>query len=406
MTGPGFRLTSSPLLDAAFVERPNRFLVRCRLNNGNRIDAYLANPGRLQELLLPGARMWVRQNTVSAEAPARPARTLYTALAVERDGRPICLDTHITPRVAGYLIERGSIPELKAARVIRYEVTSGHNRFDILIEQDGEQVLVEVKSVTLYGNDVAMFPDAVTERGRRHLIELAALSRAGRRVLVIFVAHTPGVHWFMPDYHTDLEFARTMLETRHDVGMLAVAIGWQADLSLADDTRMLDVPWDFLEREVHDRGAYILVLQLRRPREVDVGSLGRIAFEPGYYVYVGSAMRSLTARIDRHLRHRKTMHWHVDYLRDVADAVKASPIRTSQRIEQSIASALSGVLSAGPAGFGASDSSQVTHLFYGVSDPLQDRRFHRVLQEFRMRPPSPPLVPMVNAIPVNEQGGL
>lgn len=385
--GPSFRLSSGALLDAAFVERPNRFLVRCRLADGNRIDAYLANPGRLQELLLPDARVWVRQNTVSTKAPAVSARTLYTALAVERDGRPICLNTHITSRIAGYLIERGSIPELRAARVIRYEITSGHNRFDMLIEQGGEQVLVEVKSVTLYGNDVAMFPDAVTERGRRHLVELAALSRDGRRVLVIFVAHTPGVHWFMPDYHTDLEFARTMLETRHDVGMLAVAIGWQPDLSLADDVRMLDVPWDFLEREVDDRGAYILVLQLRRSREVEVGSLGRIAFEPGYYVYVGSAMRSLTARVDRHLRHRKTMQWHIDYLRDAADAVKALPVRTSQRIEQSIAMALGGILSAGPAGFGASDSSQVTHLFYSVSDPLQDRRFHRVLQEFRMRSP-------------------
>ncbi|MBI4304953.1 MAG: hypothetical protein HY678_01410, partial [Chloroflexi bacterium] len=90
---PGFRLTDGKLLEAAFLERPNRFLVRCRLVNGRRVDAFLPNPGRLHELLLPGARIWVRENAAPARASSVPARTLFTALAAERDGRPICLDT-------------------------------------------------------------------------------------------------------------------------------------------------------------------------------------------------------------------------------------------------------------------------------------------------------------------------
>ena len=382
-----FRLTEAATIDASFVERPNRFLVRCRLANGQLVDAFLPNPGRLHELLIPGARMWVRKNRPPVDVPGARARTVHSALAVERDGSPICLDTHITPRVTGYLIERGLVPRLKGARVVRYEVASGHSRFDILIELDGEQVVVEVKSVTLYGNDVAMFPDAVTERGRRHFMELAALSKAGRRVLVVFVVHTQKVRWFMPDYHTDLEFARTMLATRREVEVLALSVSWRHDLSLVEEPRVLDVPWDFLEREVQDRGAYLLVLRLERPRSVEVGGLGRIAFEPGYYVYVGSAMQYLTARIDRHLRRRKTMQWHIDYLLDAADRVRALPIRTSQRIEQSVAGALAGVMAPGPAGFGASDSPLPTHLFFGGTDPLQDRRFLDVLQMFRMRSP-------------------
>ncbi|MBI4219334.1 MAG: DNA/RNA nuclease SfsA [Chloroflexi bacterium] len=385
--GPRFRLTRGRLLEAAFVERPNRFLVVCRLANGRRVDAFLPNPGRLHELLLPGARMWVRENAAPAIASPAPARTLFTALAVERDGRPICLDTHITARVAGHLIERGLVAQLKGSRVLRYEVAAGHSRFDMLVERKGEQILTEVKSVTLYGNGVAMFPDAVTERGRRHFTELAALSREGRRAMVIFIVHTPDVRWFMPDYHTDFEFARTMLAARRDLEIFPLAVAWRPDLSLAEEVRVLDVPWDYLEREVQDRGVYLLVMRLDHPRAVETGSLGSITFKPGYYVYVGSAMANLGARIGRHLRRRKTMHWHIDYLRDVADTVKALPVRTSQRVEEPLASTLAAVLMPGPPGFGASDSSQATHLFYSVSDPMQDRRFHDALMAYRMRAP-------------------
>jgi sugar fermentation stimulation protein A len=99
-------------------------------------------------------------------------------------------------------------------------------------------------------------------------------------------------------------------------------------------------------------------------------------------------MHSLTARIDRHLRRRKTMRWHIDYLGNIADKAKALPIRTSRRIEQPLAGALASILAPGPAGFGASDSDQATHLFYSAYDPLQDRRFLDVLQAFRMAAPA------------------
>ncbi|MBI4305154.1 MAG: GIY-YIG nuclease family protein, partial [Chloroflexi bacterium] len=182
--------------------------------------------------------------------------------------------------------------------------------------------------------------------------------------------------------------ARTMLAARRDLEIFPLAVAWQPDLSLAEQVRVLDVPWDYLEREVQDRGAYLLVLRLDHPRAVETGSLGLITFQPGYYVYTGSAMANLPARIGRHLRRRKTMHWHIDYLREAADTVKALPVRTSQRIEEPLAKALSGILSAGPSGFGASDSSQATHLIYSATDPMQDRRFHDVLQSFRMRAPN------------------
>ncbi len=146
----------------------------------------------------------------------------------------------------------------------------------------------------------------------------------------------------------------------------------------------LPIDWQLLQREAQDRGAYLLLMQLIKPRTVRVGALGTLQFDRGYYVYVGSAMKQLAARMARHLRRRKQMHWHVDYLRDVADTVRTVPVRSSQRLECAIAHGLGEVLAPGPGGFGCSDCSCRTHLYTSAKDPLHNPAFHRVLQSFRI----------------------
>ena len=369
------------VLQGQFVDRPNQFLVRCRLD-GRLIRAFMPNPGRMHELLFPGVTLYLEP------APASGIRrTRYTVLAVERDGKPIFLHTHLTNRVARFLIDHKRIPALETAEVIDSEVTVGRSRFDFLLRAGREQIHLEVKSCTLFGNGVAMFPDAVTDRGRKHLVELAAMRGPGARPVVLFVVHTPQVEWFMPDYHTDLAFSRTLLEVREQLQIVPISIDWRSDLSLDPEARQLDIPWDYLQREVGDRGAYLLILRLRRARRVAVGRLGSIRFDKGYYVYVGSAMANLSTRIARHVRRRKRMHWHIDYLRQAADEVVPLPIRSSQKLECRVASAFGSVLDPGPLGFGASDCACPTHLMWSDSDPLQQRAFHELLQQFRMARP-------------------
>ncbi len=380
------RLTFRPfpvqaLLPALFVVRPNRFTVCCRVAGGRPLRAYLPNPGRLAELLLPDAKLWLAR----ASGSGRKRRTRYTVVAVERDGRPIVLHTHMCNTVARWLIERGLIAELAGARVKSTEVAAGSCRFDLLLEHCGRELYVEVKSCTLYGNGVAMFPDAVTERGRGHLVRLAELAERGRRTMVLFLVQTPLVRCFMPDYHTDLEFSRTLLAVRDRVEVLPVAVEWRPDLSLAPQAHTLTVPWRYLDREVQDRGCYLLVLRLNRARRVEVGQLGPIALRPGYYLYVGSAARSLSARLARHSRVRKRMHWHVDYLRRASRLVAALPIRSSQRCECRLAHAVTELFAPGPAGFGCSDCACRTHLFFSPVQPLRLRATHELLQRFRMR---------------------
>jgi sugar fermentation stimulation protein A len=376
-----------PCSKARFVERPNRFLVRCDVDGLGIQEAFLPNPGRLWELLFPGVTLYVTGEGDRASSPSSNRKTKYTVLAVERDGHPIFVHTHLTNAVARFLIERKLIPELADAEVVRAEYPVGNSRFDFLLRDGRRQIYLEVKSCTLYGNGVAMFPDAVTERGRRHLVELASLRSRTIRPCVLFLIHTPEVQWFMPDYHTDLDFSRTLLDVRHKLDIHPIAVQWHSDLSLGSQVRRIEIPWKYLRREVEDRGSYLLVLRVDKERRVRIGGLGTFSFRRGYYVYVGSAMRNLQSRLARHSRRRKTRHWHVDYLRQVTSGPIALPIRSSLRQECEVARAFADILEPGPAGFGSSDCKCATHLFRHETNPLELPPFHTVLQQFRMRWP-------------------
>ncbi len=349
----------------------------------------MPNPGRMWELLLPGALLSIQHQPRRGAGQRAMRRTSYSVLAVERDGAPIVLHTQHANALARHLIDSGGIPALKDARVLRSEVTVGRSRFDFLLRNHDVDLMLEVKSTTLFGSRVAMFPDAVTERGRKHLTELMALQQSGMDTAVLFVVHAPDARWFMPDFHTDLAFSQTLIAA-HDNGVriLPAAIEWNRDLSLAKPVRMLEIPWPYLRREAgEDRGGYLLIMRLPRDRRLTIGALGTRLFPRGYYLYVGSAMANLSSRLARHRRLRKRYHWHVDYLRVAASEVMTLPIRSSTRIECDLARALEPISSSPCSGFGSSDCSCPTHLFAMTGNPLHDKSFHLVLQSFRMRHP-------------------
>jgi sugar fermentation stimulation protein A len=294
------------------------------------------------------------------------------------------LHTHRTNGVARYLIEAGVLPGFEDARILRAEVPIGRSRFDFLLRDKAGECYLEVKSCTLVGKEVAMFPDAVTERGARHLEELARLSREGKRTAVLFVVHWPFARLFMPDYHTDLHFARTFLKVREYVDIMPVAVRWRNDMSLGSDVKTLEIPWDYITQESKDRGSYLLVLRLSTDRRIGVGSLGQILFRKGFYVYVGSAMANLTERIERHRRLRKRHHWHIDALRDVADFSCALAIRSSVPLECKLAGAVSRIAEWSIPKFGSSDCGCRTHLFGFGDNPVGMADFQKLLLDFRM----------------------
>ncbi len=360
-----------------FKARPNRFLVECTVD-GEKVRAYLPNPGRLRELLLPGSMLYL----VHQESHSRKYR--YMCVAVEKNGAPVLLHTHLSNTVARHLIEHGRIPGLEGAEIIRPEVAIGSSRFDFLMRHERKEVVLEVKSCTLFSGKTAMFPDAVTLRGRRHLEELASLSGGKRKSAVLFIVHSPGIKYFMPEYHTDLEFSKTLLSVSRNLMVKAVSVLWEKDLSLGKTVRDLIIPWDVIRNEARDRGSYIVILRLKRDENISVGNLGDFRFKKGYYLYAGSAKRNLSQRIARHQRKRKNLFWHIDYLRQYADHCASLPVRASADLECEIAYALNEISQWNIPGFGSSDCRCNSHLFGMCDDPALSQQFIKLLLDFRI----------------------
>ncbi len=375
-TVPRFAIVpEGEIVRACFVRRPNRFVVVCE-REGSEFDAYMPNPGRLWELLFPGVTLLL--------APSRGGKMSHTVMGVESENGPILLHTHLNNDVAGWLLEQSLVPGLEEASIVRAEFPFGGSRFDFLLQRGDRKVLVEVKSCTLFRGGLAMFPDAVTERGTRHLRELARAASEGWETAALILAHSGAVTHFLPEYHTDLNFARTFCDVRDRVRIIPLGLSWDENLKLRPGVRFLDVPWDLLDREARDGGSYLAILEVEEDSRISVGALGDVLFTKGYYVYVGSAMQNLQKRIDRHRRLRKKHHWHIDALREKSRFVTGLAVRSSERIECELAGALEGIAAGLVPDFGCSDCGCHSHLFRFEGDPRRDRAFIDLLLDFRM----------------------
>ena len=229
----------------AFVDRPNRFIAHVSLD-GDVVTCHMPNPGRMWELLFPGVTVYVRP----AANPKR--RTAYDVVGIERDGVPILLDTQYNNDTAAWLVQEHLIPGWEDWNLIRREITVGDSRFDLLLGRGEERFFVEVKSCTLFSRDGAMFPDAVTERGRKHILELAAMSLQGIHTGVLFLVHWDRARWFLPDYHTDPAFAQAFYEAAPHLDWKALALHWDGSFSRPGVAGVLTYPQAILERENHD----------------------------------------------------------------------------------------------------------------------------------------------------------
>ncbi len=196
------QITFESLLPGRFVARDNRFRARVALTQGE-VDAYLPNPGRLRELLLPGRQVMVRPVTKSAAARRRTAHDL---VLVSTGAHWVCLDSRLPNALVAQLLDRGWLPGFEAYRRVRREVRLGTSIIDFRLEGQGTPYWLEAKSVTLVEEGTAAFPDAPTERGRRHLRELLAAVRHGERAGVLFVVQREDAERFAPHDSTDPEF--------------------------------------------------------------------------------------------------------------------------------------------------------------------------------------------------------
>jgi sugar fermentation stimulation protein A len=371
-------------LEAVFVRRPNRFLVAARAGK-REIPCHCPNPGRMTEMLFPGAKLILEKRPASAKA-----KTAWTAAGIYyRDG-VVPLVSARANIAAKELILKKIIPGL---REIHGEFTLGASRFDFLcLDRQGNRHLVEVKACSLVEYGAAMFPDAPSTRALKHLEELAALCEKGFRCHVLFVILHGRAKVFVPNLHTDPELAAALSRYGKTTGysgggpveIHAALIRCNRDGAAALIKAAVPVDLSHGALAAGNRGSYLIILELRKTAIAAAGSLGNMSFKAGWYVYAGSAMKNLSRRVSRHLRKiRKQKHWHLDYLTPHAESISALPIRSYHNLECKLAAALKGLGGGGIPGFGCSDCRCDSHLYYFKTNPLHSRDFVETLLRFR-----------------------
>jgi sugar fermentation stimulation protein A len=195
------------LIPATFIKRDNRFRVTVQVER-HPVWAHLPNSGRLKELLVPGRRVLLR----AAQAPGR--LTAYDLLMVDLDGTLVSIDARKPSPLLYEALRAGQLEEFAGYSEVRREVTYGQSRLDLLLEggPDDGRCFIEVKSVTLVEDGVALFPDAPTQRGRRHLGELARARAEGHRAAVAFVVQRDDATRFAPHDDADPAFGQALRE--------------------------------------------------------------------------------------------------------------------------------------------------------------------------------------------------
>ena len=132
------------------------------------------------------------------------------------------------------------------------------------------------------------------------------------------------------------------------------------------------------------RGSYILIMRNRHNLELEVGKLGRVQFERGYYVYVGSGLGGVYQRARRHMRRDKKKYWHIDYLTPEYMSIKRIYIiRSGQSIEEILAQKIEKTSCSAVVGFGSSDSPLASHLFFFASPPHRKKSFMDIVHDFK-----------------------
>lgn len=197
------------LIEATFLERPNRFVVRCLVTESNQVvEAHLADPGRLKELLLPGVRVYLR----FSNQPHRKTKWSVVLVEAPDSFTLVSLQSTLVNQLTALALERGGLPELHSWNLTRPEYSYGGSRWDFLLQNgQGKQLLLEVKSCSLVNGGVAMFPDAVTERGKRHVQELTRLQAEGVYAgAILFVVQRSDAHSFRPADHIDPHFGQAL----------------------------------------------------------------------------------------------------------------------------------------------------------------------------------------------------
>lgn len=196
------------ICQGVFKSRPNRFIANVDID-GKTTVCHVKNTGRCRELLLPGVTVYLEKSDNANR------KTKYDLVAVKKGDRLINMDSQIPNRAVEEWIKSGAF--LGKNPVVKPESTFFNSRFDFYVESEkaDKKAYVEVKGCTLEKDGVCMFPDAPTQRGVKHIMELIKCVESGFDAYVVFLIQMSNIKYFTPNYKTHKEFGDALKQAQN-----------------------------------------------------------------------------------------------------------------------------------------------------------------------------------------------
>lgn len=216
------------ILEAKFLDRPNRFIANIEID-GQKHICHVKNTGRCKELLVEGAKIYVKKHN----NPAR--KTDYSLISVIKGDVLINMDSQVPNKAVHKWILQGDL--FDDIEYIKPEYKYHNSRIDFFIKTKNKKILLEVKGVTLEEDGIAMFPDAPTKRGIKHIEELIHAKQEEYECYIVFVIQMNTAKYFTPNNRTHPEFKAALIDAR-EAGVNILAY----DCIVATDSIAIDTP--------------------------------------------------------------------------------------------------------------------------------------------------------------------
>ena len=225
------------IVKGKFLERPNRFIAYCKINN-NIEKVHVKNTGKCKELLIPNTIVYLEES----DNPNR--KTKYSLISVQKGNRLINMDSQVPNKVVyeGLVNRKIILPGLNEEILyIKPEKTYENSRFDIYLETKSKKAFIEVKGVTLEENNVVLFPDAKTERGVKHINELIKASKDGYLSYIVFVVQMSNIKYFTPNDKMHKELGDALRNAKeYGVNILAYDCNITSDIiEIKDEVKVI-----------------------------------------------------------------------------------------------------------------------------------------------------------------------
>lgn len=227
------------LISARLIKRYKRFLADIELKDGQQITVHCANTGAMTGCTPANANIWISDS----QNPKRKLRYSWEWVEVE-DKHKVCINTQRANQLVSEALSNKVFSEFTNIQNILSEPKVEDGRLDFLIQQPNQaDTYLEVKNLTLLKNKVqgiGSFPDALTQRGRKHLLRLLALKEQGFNAAMLFCVAHEGIQQIQADYNIDPDYAKT-LELVHKKGVSVMAY----KVKFSDNQMWLDQPVPF-----------------------------------------------------------------------------------------------------------------------------------------------------------------